>query len=50
VVSQISPSGGPTFEDLAVLDPSDSGQWLVLAVERRDGNYIVYRRLYCGES
>lgn len=50
VVSQTSPTGGPNFEDLCVLDPSDPAQWLVLAVERRDGDYFIYRRLYCGES
>ena len=47
VVSQISPNGADNFEDLSVLDPTDSEQWLLLAVTRAGDDYVVYRRLYC---
>jgi len=49
VVSQISPTGADNFEDLSVLDPTDTRQWLLLAVVRDGEDYVVYRRLYCGE-
>ncbi|MCK4283193.1 MAG: hypothetical protein KAX44_02665, partial [Candidatus Brocadiae bacterium] len=47
VVSQISPNGADNFEDLSVLDPTDSAQWLLLAVTGAGDDYVVYRRLYC---
>ena len=37
VVSQMSPTGGKDFEDMALVDPSDPDQWLlVVAVVRAD--------------
>jgi len=48
VVSQLSPTGGKDFEDMALLDPSDPAQWLlVVAVERGD-QVDLYRKLYPG--
>ncbi len=46
VVSQFAPTGGDRFEDLALMDPTDPQQWLlVVAIEDRDGS-TIYRRLY----
>jgi len=46
VVSQMSPTGGKDFEDMALVDPSDPDQWLlVVAVERGD-EVDLYRKLY----
>lgn len=50
VVSQLSPSGGKDFEDMALVDPTDPAQWLlVVAVERGD-EVDLYRKLYTGED
>lgn len=46
VVSQTSPAGGKDFEDLALLDPSDSDQWLLLIAVDRGAEVDVYRKLY----
>jgi hypothetical protein len=46
VVSQISPTGGENLEDLALFDETDPNQWLLLVAVRRDGNWVVYRKLY----
>jgi len=46
LVSQVSPTGGPDFEDLSVLDPTDGGQWLLVAVSGSGTDYVVQRRLY----
>jgi len=46
VVSQLSPTGGKDFEDMALVDPTDPDQWLlVVAVERGD-DVDLYRKLY----
>jgi hypothetical protein len=50
VVSQISPNGAGDYEDLSVLDPTDSEQWLLMVVVQRGDDYYVLRRLYCGEG
>ena len=49
VVSQISPTGGRDFEDLALIDPSDSRQWLLIVIVERGDELVVYRKLYTGE-
>jgi hypothetical protein len=49
-VSQISPVGGDTFEDLCLLDSTDPGQWLLIVVVRRGDDILIYRRLYHGEE
>lgn len=46
IVAQISPSGGGDFEDLAVLDESDPGQWMVVIVTQAVDDILVYRRVY----
>jgi len=46
VVSQVSPTGGPNFEDVSVLDSTDPAQRLLVVVKRVGGSYFVYRRLY----
>jgi len=46
VVSQVSPTGGGDFEDVAVLDPTDESQLLIAVVVRDGQNFTVYRRLY----
>lgn len=46
VVSQISPDGSATFEDLCILDREDPAQWLLVVVEAVGNNFIVWRRLY----
>jgi len=48
LVSQVSPGGPATLEDLSVLDSTDPGQRLLIAVERVGADYYVYRCLFCG--
>ena len=50
IVSQISPTGGENLEDLALFDETDPNQWLLIVAVRRDGNWIVYRTLFHGQS
>jgi hypothetical protein len=50
VVSQVSPTGGKEFEDLALLDPSDPRQWLLIVIVEQGDDLVVYRKLYTGES
>lgn len=46
VISQIAPHGGDNFEDLTILDPSDSRQWLLVVVTSDSQDVQIYRRLY----
>ena len=46
IVSQISPNGAGDFEDLAILDPDDEGQLLLVIVTRQGHDFVVYRRLF----
>ncbi len=46
IVSQISPNGAGDFEDLAILDPDDAGQLLLVIVARQGNDYVVFRRLF----
>lgn len=46
VVSRVSPHGGDNFEDLAMLDPTDPGQWLLVIAVAEDNSLILYRHLY----
>jgi hypothetical protein len=50
LVSQLSPGGPATLEDLSVLDPTDHRQRLLLVVERVGTDYYVYRCLFYGED
>ena len=49
LVSQTSPGGAGNFEDMSILDETDAGQWLLLAVERVGADYYVQRFLLRGE-
>jgi hypothetical protein len=44
----VAPVGSGDFEDLSMLDSTDLGQWVVIAVQRQGDDYVVCRRLYCG--
>jgi hypothetical protein len=44
-VSQISPSGGHTFDDLTLLDPSDERLWLVVVTIPRGQDFVMYRKV-----
>ena len=46
LVSQLSPAGGETFEDLSLLDPTDPDQWLLVAVYEDGDDMHVVRRLF----
>ncbi len=46
LVSQVSPAGGATFEDFAVLDASDARQWLLVAAVREGDTLWVARRMF----
>jgi hypothetical protein len=48
VVSQISPTGGKDFEDLALVDPSNPDQWLLIVAIDRGDDLDIYRKLYSG--
>ncbi len=44
--SQSSPAGGATTDDLAILDPSDPAQFLIVVAQRRGDTVWVTRRLF----
>jgi hypothetical protein len=46
VVSQVSPNGGRDFEDMALVDPSDPDQWLLIVAVDRGDELELYRKLY----
>ena len=46
VVSQSSPTGGKDFEDMALVDPSDPDQWLLVVAVDRGNDVDLYRKLY----
>lgn len=48
VLSQLSPTGGRDFEDLALLDPSDPNQALLVVGVQRGSELVIYRKLYTG--
>jgi hypothetical protein len=43
VVSQVSPTGGGSFEDLAIIDSTNAGEYVIIAFERRDPYATLYR-------
>jgi hypothetical protein len=45
-VSRISPTGGDNLEDLTLLDPSGSSEWLLIVVVEKGDDVLVYRKLY----
>lgn len=50
LVSQLSPAGGETFEDLTLLDPTDPDQWLLVAVYEDGDDIHLVRRLFHAEN
>lgn len=46
LVTRIAPTGGDNFEDLAVLDPTDPNQWLLVVAVESSGDLLIYRKLY----
>lgn len=46
VAHRTSPAGGDSFEDLALRDPSDAGQKVLLILTAEGDDYVAYRRLY----
>ncbi|MEM7396231.1 MAG: hypothetical protein AAF492_28175, partial [Verrucomicrobiota bacterium] len=46
VVSQTSPSGGETFEDLTIMDRTSKDAWLLVLVNRQGDAIDIYRYLY----
>ena len=46
IVSQLSPQGSASMEDLPILDPTDPKQWLLIVAAKKDMHTTVYRRLY----
>ncbi|MFO1021162.1 MAG: hypothetical protein U0903_10755 [Planctomycetales bacterium] len=48
LVSQISPTGGRTLEDLPLLDPDDPDQWLLVIAVPDKTDLKIYRRRYGG--
>jgi hypothetical protein len=50
VVSQSSPTGGKDFEDMALVDPSDADQWLLVVAVERGNEVDLYRKLYTKED
>ena len=49
-LSQMSPTWRGDFDDLAVVDPEDPDQLLLVAEIKVGKDYYVFRRLYCGEQ
>ncbi len=48
--STMSPAGGATYDDLALCDPSDPNQFLVVFAARRDDTLWVMRCLYRNDT
>ena len=46
-VAQVSPGGGADLEDVSLLDPANSDQWLLCVLLKTDEGYQLIRRLYC---
>jgi len=46
LVSQLSPEGASSLEDLAFLDPTDPAQWALIVVQVQREEFFVFRKLY----
>lgn len=46
IVSQVSPHGSASLEDLPVLDTSDSSQWLLMIAMKKQTTIQIYRKIY----
>lgn len=49
LVSQVSPEGAGSLEDLAFLDESDPTQWALVVMKARKDEFHVFRKLYVVE-
>lgn len=49
LVSQIAPTGAGNFEDLAITDPADPLQRLLVVLVERGDEIVMYRKLYTAE-
>lgn len=45
IVSQVSPHGAATLEDLPLADATDPGQWLLMVVVQEQGETTVFRKI-----
>lgn len=45
IVSQVSPNGAATLEDLPLADPSDPTQWLLMVVVQEQSKTMVFRKV-----
>ncbi len=45
-VSQVSPTGGWSFDDLAMLDINNPNEWLLIIAQPRGDDIVIYRKLY----
>ena len=50
IVSQTSPAGGSNFEDLSILDSSDSRQWLVVVYVPGNERDTIYRQFIVSDT
>ena len=48
VVSRIAPTGAANFEDLTLLDQTDSEEWLLVVVLESESEIQIFRRAYHG--
>jgi hypothetical protein len=46
LVSQLSPEGASSLEDLAFLDPTDPAQWALIIVQVQREEFFVFRKLF----
>ena len=49
IVSQVSPQGAGSFEDLAFYDSSDPNQWALIIMTTDGDEFQVFRKLYLAE-
>jgi hypothetical protein len=49
IVSQVSPQGAGSFEDLAFYDSSDPNQWALVIMTAEGDEFHVFRKLYLVE-
>lgn len=46
IVSQVSPHGAATMEDVPILDSTNPNEWLLMVAVNRGGNTTIYRKLF----
>ena len=50
IVSQVSPQGSASLEDLPILDATDDNQWLLMVAVQTDNVTKIYRRIYYADE